>query len=78
MSLQVIKDCHLGVEVALVQHLDEVDQHVGPELIGWVWLEDHHSYVVLQLLNQLDELLGCAEPLEDREVEGSQHSLHPV
>ena len=53
MHLDVLKNLKLGFEVSLVDNLDEVAQHLSPELIGWVGLVDYGGDIVPQLIDQL-------------------------
>ncbi len=51
MHFDVLKNLKLGLKVPLVDDLDEVAEHLGPEFVGRVGIVDHCCYVVPELID---------------------------
>ena len=46
MHLDVLKNLKLGFEVALMNDLDKIAQHLGPKFVSRVRLVDYCCYIV--------------------------------
>jgi hypothetical protein len=75
MHFDVLEHFDLGVEVPLVDDLEEVAEHLGPELVGRVGLVDTDCDIVFEFFYQFDQRLIRYLLLDDREVKGPNDSF---